>query len=68
MADKVHTLQLLLERLSRIPGLGFLSSVGNTIQSVDDQIEDAEHQLDYVQRNARDVQQHTGNLLKQDDE
>lgn len=68
MADKVHTLQLLLERLSRIPGLGFLRSVGNTIQSVDDQIEDAEHQMDYVQRNARDVQQHTGNLLKQDDE
>jgi hypothetical protein len=67
MADKVHTLQLLLERLSRLPGLGFLSSVGNTIQSVDDQIEDAEHQMDYVQRNARDVQQHTGELMKNDD-
>lgn len=68
MADKVHTLQLLLQRLSRLPGLGFLNTVGNTIQSVDDQIEDVEHQMDYVQRNARDVQQHTGDLLKRDDE
>lgn len=68
MADKVHTLQLLLERLSRIPGLGFLNSVGGAIQSVDDQVEDVEHQMDYMQRNARDVQQHTGELLKKEDE
>lgn len=67
MADKVHTLQLLLERLSRIPGLGFLSSVGNTIQQVDDQIEDVEHQVEYVQRNARDVKQHSEELIKNDE-
>lgn len=67
MADKVHTLQLLLERLSRIPGLGFLSSVGNTVQQVDDQIEDVEHQVDYVRRNARDVKQHSEELMKNDE-
>lgn len=68
MADKLHTMQLLLRKLARIPGLGFLSSVDDALQQVDDTKEAAEHAALEGQRHVRDVQLLSKELVSEDDD
>jgi len=62
MTDKVRKVSILMQTLSRVPGLGFLAaaesqmrSTADSIDDVGDQYEEGKRQLDDVNNAAREV-------------
>jgi hypothetical protein len=62
MADNVRKVSILMQTLSRVPGLGFLAdadaqmrSTADSIDDVGDQYEEAQRQLDDVKNAGREV-------------
>lgn len=68
MADKLFTMQLLLRKLARIPGLGFLSAADDALQQVDDVKDEIEHAMTDAERNIRDVQLLSQDLAQEEDD
>lgn len=68
MSDKVGKVSVLLQTLSRIPGLGFLSGVDNqmreTIDNAEDYVDDAEE----IRRTAEETQANARDLMRSDDD
>ena len=62
MTDKVRKVSILMQTLSRLPGLGFLAdaeaqmrSTADSIDDVGDQVEEGQRQYDDVKSAAREV-------------
>lgn len=65
--DKVTSISRLLQMLSRIPGLGFLSSFDDQMRETRDSYDDIGDQMDDAQRTAREVRDAAGNVVRNDD-
>lgn len=67
MAGKITKISVLLQTLSRIPGLSFLSSVDTEMRGVEDYVGDYEDNVNEIKRNADDVKGVAGDLMKDDE-
>jgi hypothetical protein len=68
MTDKVRKLSVLLQALSRIPGLGFLADTERDLRESADQVDDIGDQIEDGKRQVRDVRTATGDVLAREDE
>lgn len=68
MADKVSKIYILLQTLSRIPGLGFLANADAELRSTVDYVEEYGDTAEEIQRNAQDATDAAKGLASRDDD
>jgi hypothetical protein len=68
MTEKVRKVSILLQALSRVPGLGFLSDTERDLRETADQIDDMGDQVEDTKRQYHDVRKATGDVLSSDEE
>jgi hypothetical protein len=68
MTEKVRKVSILLQALSRIPGLAFLSDTERDLRESADQIDDMGDQVEDTKRQYSDVRQATRDVISSDDE
>jgi hypothetical protein len=68
MTEKVRKVSILLQALSRIPGLSFLADTERDLRETADQIDDMGDQVEDTKRQYRDVQKATADVVRSDDE
>ncbi|ADB16485.1 hypothetical protein Psta_1810 [Pirellula staleyi DSM 6068] len=67
MAGKLTKISILLQTLSRLPGLSFLSSVDTQMREVEDNVGDYEDNVNEIKRNAEDVKGVATDLVSDDE-
>jgi hypothetical protein len=67
MTDKVRKVSILMQTLSRVPGLGFLADAEAQMRSTADSIDDVGDQVEEGKRQYEDVQNAAGEVMRDDD-
>jgi hypothetical protein len=67
MADKVRKVSILMQTLSRVPGLGFLADAEAQMRSTADSIDDVGDQVEEGRRQYDDVKNAAGEVVRDDD-
>ena len=67
MADKVRKVSILMQTLSRVPGLGFLADAEAQMRSTADSIDDVGDQIEEGQRQYGDVKNAAREVTRDDD-
>ncbi|MDX1944392.1 MAG: hypothetical protein SFU86_03220 [Pirellulaceae bacterium] len=68
MADKVSRLAVLLQTLSRLPGMGFLAQADTQMREAVDQFDEYGDAIEEVKRNTREVRDAAGEVIKGEDD
>jgi hypothetical protein len=68
MADKLRQVNVLLQALSRVPGLGFLAQAEYRLQDAVDAVDDVGDQIEDNQRHYSDVAKAAGDISGLDGE
>jgi|KBSSwiStaDraftv2_1062776.scaffolds.fasta_scaffold1082872_2 hypothetical protein len=68
MADKVRKVSILLQALSRVPGLGFLADTDHQLRETADSIDDVGDQIEEGQRHMEDIRNATGEVSRREDD
>jgi len=68
MTEKVRKVSILLQALSRVPGLGFLSDTERDLRETADQIDDMGDQVEDTKRQYTDVRQAAHDVVASDDQ
>ena len=68
MPDKVRKVSILLQALSRIPGLGFLADADYQLRSAADSVDDVGDQIEEGKRHMGDIRNAAGEITKSDNE
>ena len=68
MPDKVRKVSILLQALSRIPGLGFLADTDYQLRSAADSVDDVGDQIEDGQRHMNDIRNAAGEVTRSDDD
>ena len=67
MTDKVRKVSILMQTLSRLPGLGFLADAEAQMRSTADSIDDVGDQVEEGQRQYGDVKSAAREVVRDDD-
>lgn len=67
MADKVTKVSVLLQTLSRIPGLGFLAAADHQMRATVDEVDEYGDNVEEVRRNSANVRDAAKSLGDDDD-
>lgn len=67
MPDKVRKVSILLQALSRIPGLGFLADTDYQLRSAADSVDDVGDQIEEGKRQVSDITNATREIGRDDD-
>ena len=68
MGDKIGKISVLMQTLSRIPGLGFLSGVDNTMRETIDNAEDYVDDAEEIRRTAQETKDNARDLVRNDED
>ena len=68
MTDKVRKVSILLQTLSRIPGLGFLAETERDLREAADQVDEVGDQYEEGKRQVNDVRKATGDVMRDEDD
>ena len=68
MTEKVRKLSILLQALSRIPGLGFLSETERDLREAADQVDEVGDQYEEGKRQISDVRKATSDVMHNDED
>lgn len=68
MADKVSRLAVLLQTLSRLPGLGFLAQADTQMRQAVDQVDEIGDSIEEVKRNTAEARNAAGEVFRGDDD
>jgi hypothetical protein len=68
MTEKVRKVSILLQALSRVPGLGFLSDTERDLREAADQIDDMGDQVEDTKRQYDDVRKATHDVVSSEDD
>jgi len=68
MTEKVRKVSILLQALSRIPGLSFLSDTERDLREAVDQVDEIGDQYEEGKRQIGDVRKATGDVVRSDDD
>jgi hypothetical protein len=68
VADKVTKVSVLLQTLSRIPGLGFLGGVDSKMRASVDQVDEVGDNYEEIKRNAQDAREAAREVARNDDD
>jgi hypothetical protein len=68
MTDKTRKVSSLLQTLSRLPGLGFLSNTDRQMREAADSVRNVENSVADRKRQMRDVRTAAGDLAASDDD
>jgi hypothetical protein len=68
MTDKARKVSILLQTLSRIPGLGFLAETERDLREAADQVDEVGDQYEEGKRQVSDVRKATGDVMRDEDD
>ena len=68
MTEKVRKLSILLQALSRIPGLGFLSDTERDLREAAVQVDEVGDQYEEGKRQISDVRKATSDVMTEDED
>ena len=68
MTDKARKVSVLLQTLSRIPGLGFLADTERDLREAADQVDEVGDQYEEGKRHISDVRKATGDVMRDEDD
>jgi hypothetical protein len=68
MTDKARKVSILLQTLSRIPGLGFLAETERDLREAADQVDEVGDQYEDGKRQLNDVRKATGDVMRNEDD
>jgi nitrate reductase assembly molybdenum cofactor insertion protein NarJ len=68
MTEKVRKVSILLQALSRVPGLSFLADTERDLREAADQVDDMGDRVDEAKRQYRDVHEATADVLRREDD
>jgi hypothetical protein len=68
MTERVRKVSILLQTLSRIPGLGFLAETERDLREAVDQVDEVGDQYEEGKRQVSDVRQATGDVMRDEDD
>jgi len=68
MTDKARKVSILLQTLSRIPGLGFLAETERDLREAADQVDEVGDQYEEGKRQVNDVRKATGDVMRDEDD
>jgi hypothetical protein len=68
MSEKVNKLSVLLQSLSRIPGLGFLASADYQMRETAEEIENVGDEYEERSRQVKNVRDAAGQMARDDDD
>ena len=68
MTDKARKVSILLQTLSRIPGLGFLAETERDLREAADQVDEVGDQYEEGKRQISDVRKATGDVIGDEDD
>ena len=68
MADKISRLSVLLQTLSRLPGLGFLAQADKQMRESIDQVDEYGDAVEEAKRNTHEVRNAVREVAKGDDD
>jgi hypothetical protein len=68
MTDKARKVSILLQTLSRIPGLGFLADTERDLREAADQVDEVGDQYEEGKRHIGDVRKATGDVMRDEDD
>lgn len=68
MADKISRLSVLLQTLSRLPGLGFLAQADKQMRESIDEVDEYGDAVEEVKRNTREVRNAAREVAKGDED
>jgi hypothetical protein len=68
MSDKVGKVSVLLQSLSRLPGLGFLAQADRQFRDAAEQVDEVGETYEEGQRQLEDVRRAAGDVTRPDDD
>lgn len=68
MADKVSRLAVLLQTLSRLPGMSFLAQADTQMREAVDQVDEIGDSIEEVKRNAAEARNAAGEVIRSEDD
>ena len=68
MTEKVRKVSILLQTLSRLPGLGFLAETERDLREAADQVDEVGDQYEEGKRQISDVRKATGDVMRDDED
>jgi hypothetical protein len=68
MTDKARKVSILLQTLSRIPGLGFLAETERDLREAADQVDEVGDQYEEGKRQVSDVRKATSDVMSDEDD
>ena len=68
MTDKARKVSILLQTLSRIPGLGFLAETERDLREGADQVDEVGDRYEEGKRQVDDVRKATGDVMRDEDD
>jgi hypothetical protein len=68
MTEKARKVSILLQTLSRIPGLGFLAETERDLREAADQVDEVGDQYEEGKRQVSDVRNATSDVMRDEDD
>jgi hypothetical protein len=68
MTEKVRKVSILLQTLSRLPGLGFLADTERDLREAADQVDEVGDQYEEGRRQISDVRKATSDVMRDDED